>query len=272
MIPKLIGLWFNLTVWIFPKYTAREAFKAFCRVRKGILKGVPKELKTALSEKLELNQHQIQTYCWGGSGKRILLLHGWESNTHRWRFLLKYLVKENYHIYAFDAPAHGLSSGKFLEGELYAKTINLILERYQPEIVIGHSLGGMSLLYGLYLQPAPSVRKVITLGAPSDFIHFMTAYQKIVGFNRRVWDATETLFFNRFGYSFSGFSTAAFSKELNQKALMIHDKEDLQVHYSESEKVHGNWKGSELIITEGYGHSLQSSEVFDAVVGFIDKG
>ena len=53
------------------------------------------------------------TYRWLGKKETILLAHGWESNSFRWKDLIVKLdTALDYNVIALDAPAHGRSSGE----------------------------------------------------------------------------------------------------------------------------------------------------------------
>ena len=151
LIPRIIGSYFNIASLITPKKMAAKAFILFCTPRKGQVSPKQKEfLENAKDLIIEVENNSIQTYKWKGSGSTILLMHGWESNTFRWRNFIPLLQKENYNIIAMDAPAHGNSSGTQFNIPLYTTCAQKIINTYSPTFIIGHSLGGMTLLYNLF--------------------------------------------------------------------------------------------------------------------------
>jgi hypothetical protein len=90
------------------KKAGNITIRLFGSPRKGLLLGADTEfLKSAKWETLQLNGHNIQTYHWAGTGARVLLAHGWESNSARWKPLISLLQAQNYDIVAMDAPRHG---------------------------------------------------------------------------------------------------------------------------------------------------------------------
>ena len=68
------------------------------------------------------------TYYWEGNNKTILLAHGWESNSFRWKNLITELQRYGYSIVALDAPAHGDSGSKMFNAILYSEFINMLLK------------------------------------------------------------------------------------------------------------------------------------------------
>src|SRR5271157_2657553 len=47
-----------------------------------------------------------------GSGKNILLIHGWGSRASHMALLARYLANNGFHVLVFDGPAHGCSRRK----------------------------------------------------------------------------------------------------------------------------------------------------------------
>ena len=50
-------------------------------------------------------------YQWSGNGPKIMLMHGWSGRASNFFKIIEKLIIEDYDVYAFDAPAHGESSG-----------------------------------------------------------------------------------------------------------------------------------------------------------------
>ncbi|WP_343485579.1 alpha/beta hydrolase [Allomuricauda sp. d1] len=269
-IPLAYGKLFNLMVLFNKRAAAIKAFDVFCTIRKG--KVLPKQeqfLNEAKFETIDVAGHQVQSYRWQGNGKTVLLMHGWESNTHRWRNLIKKLKQQDFNILAFDAPAHGYSSGKRLHVPLYAEVTRHVLDTYQPDFVVAHSVGGMTIHYTHYLNPDSSVEKIVTVGSPAEFEQFMDHYQGLLKFNNKVRNAMNERLKEWFGYYFHEFTSTTFVQKNSKKGLLFHDDDDLQVPVEASKKVHQHWKGSELVITKGLGHSMHQDEVNEKIVSFL---
>lgn len=272
LVPRLIGFYFNYFSFISPNRAASKSFALFCTPRKGqVLKTQKSFLEDAKDNIITVENNRIQTYRWKGSGPTILLMHGWESNTFRWRALIPILQKVNYNIIAMDAPAHGYSSGTKFNVPLYSACAQQVINEYKPSLVIGHSLGGMTLIYNLfkYTKENTLITKVVTLGSPSELSDFMKQYKNILGLTNRMMHYLELHFMAKFGFRFAEFSTSKFVKNIDKKGLLIHDKLDKIAPYWSSEQVHANWKNSSLISTTGLGHSLHQDKVREQIVTFL---
>ncbi len=270
ILPLAIGKYFNVLAVFAPRKAAQKAYTLFCTPRRGGVLPIQEEfLRDASYERITVDGMEIQTYRWKGEGPKVLLLHGWESNTYRWRNLIGFLKDARYEILAFDAPAHGHSSGKILNVIRYTACTRSVVERYQPDYIIGHSMGGLTAVYHQYRHPENSLKKIVTIGSPSDLEDLMLQYQKILNFNGQVLTALDLYFKELFGFGIRDFSTAKYAIDLDIKGLLIHDELDTIAPFRASEKVHRNWKGSKLVRTKGYGHSMHQDYVSEQIMDFL---
>lgn len=269
-LPLLYGSYFNTLAVFSKKKAARSAFQLFCTPRKG--KVLPEQedfLNRAKDGIIEAEGIHFQTYRWQGNKDTVLLIHGWESNSFRWRNLITFLRDEDFDIIALDAPAHGHSSSKIFNVPLHIGGVQKIVEKHGPKYIIAHSIGGMSALYHQHKFPVSSVEKIVTLGSPSEFAIIVKGYEEFLGLNKKVMAAMDSYFFKLFGFHMNEFSTAKFSEKISVKGLLIHDELDRITPINGSEKVHSSWKNSTLIKTKGLGHSLHQEEVSSKIVDFL---
>lgn len=269
-IPIYYGAYFNLLAFFSKQKAAEKAFTLFCTPRKGrVLPEQQEFLTQAKSQKIKTNGLELQSYHWKGKKETILLLHGWESNTYRWRKLITFLKKEDYNIVAFDAPAHGNSTGNLMNVPLYSECTKAIIDIYGPKFVIGHSAGGMNMLFYHEKYPNDQIEKIVTIGSPSKLRDIMEYYQQLLKFNDKVLEGLDDYFNDSFGYRIHEFSTSEFKGHLSKKGLVIHDKEDTIAPFSASESVHKNWANSSFYITKGLGHSMHQDEVSQEIMNFL---
>lgn len=106
-VPKLIGYSINFLSYIFPAYAAKLAVLLFSKPQNADLDDEAKlYLKESKQEDLSYKGFTIKTYNWSGSNKTILLVHGWDSNSFRWKDLIEHLKQDDYNIISIDGPAH----------------------------------------------------------------------------------------------------------------------------------------------------------------------
>ncbi len=268
---KSIGNALNATSLISSKYASKKALNLFASPRKGrYTEEQRKVINSALFEEVSYDGLNIATYRWNGKGKTVLLAHGWESNASRWDYILEDLKAKNYNIIALDAPAHGQSSGKQFNAVLYSEFINVVAQKFQPEIIMGHSVGGMASVFFMYNYQPDSVKKMILLGAPAHFTGVFSRYKSMMGYNRRISNGLDRIVLERFGKSVDYFSAANFTKAIDAKGLIIHDKKDKIIPYEDAQLFANRYKNSELVSTVGFGHGLKDQSLTPKIVEFID--
>jgi pimeloyl-ACP methyl ester carboxylesterase len=222
-------------------------------------------------EVLNYNGFKIQTYHWVGSGPMILLMHGWESNTWRWRYLIKHLRESGYNVVALDAPAHGASGSKRFNAVLYAQFAHIVCQKYQPNFIVGHSVGGMAAIYLASHFPLYSVKAYIVIASSNRWLEVVNKFHHVLGLNHRIIDNFESAFRKYFDHPQSYYNADEFAKRISQPGLVLHDVDDNINFITEGRAIAANWNNSELVETKGLGHSMQAKEVYEAISNFIIK-
>lgn len=264
------GQYFNTWAMVSKRKAAEKAFTLYCSPRKGkVLNHQRDFLDAAKDQVIQVGNIDIQTYQWSGKNETVLLLHGWESNVFRWKNLIEKLQEANFNIIALDAPAHGNSSGTMLNVPLYTECANEVIGTYTPSYVIGHSMGGMTTIYNQYKYPNPGIKKLVSLGSPSELSEMMDHYQNLLSFNDVVLSELEKYIYEKYEVEVRNFSAARFSEKIEQKGFIVHDELDLIAPFSAAEKIHGQWKNSSLLKTSGLGHSLHQEEVNQKIIDFL---
>ena len=268
---KSIGNVLNVTSIISSKFASKKALNLFASPRKGrYTEQQRKIIDSALFQELNYNNTDVATYRWIGKGKKILLAHGWESNASRWDYILEELKAKDYNIIALDAPAHGRSGGKQFNAILYSEFINVVVQKFQPEILIGHSVGGMASVFCMHNHKLPSIKKIILLGAPAHFTGVFARYKMMMGYNKIISKGLDRIVLERFEKPVDYFSAATFSESIEAKGLIIHDKKDRIIPYEDALLVANRYKNSELISTSGFGHSLKDESLTPRIIEFIN--
>jgi pimeloyl-ACP methyl ester carboxylesterase len=273
LIPKLIGFYFNMLALLAPRTAGRKGFFFFCTPFGAKIKEHQMNfLKTAEHSSFDLEGTSIQVYKWGSGKKIALFLHGWQSHSFRWKNYIEALPKEEYTIYALDAPAHGLSQGKHLNVVIYSRLVEQFIASTGPvDTIISHSLGSMATVYTLHRLPSLPVSQVIITGMPAEAKNFIQFYQSVLGLWPRTTRAILEFFKEEINHAPDYFSMVNFVATIDTPCLIIHDRHDLEAAYDDILTVHQQWKGAELITTEKLGHNLRSTDVVKMVSNFLMK-
>ena len=271
IIPKLVGGIINFVGLFNEAFASKFALKLFSKPRNGQLTSYANSfLETATNKTiLEYNSLPIQIYQWEGSKETILLAHGWESNSGRWRHIVQKLRKEDYNVIALDGPAHGGSGSDTFNAILYSEFINVVSQKFKPTAFIGHSVGAMAVVVFLKKQTLYKAKKTVLLGAPSGFKGIMKRYKDMMGYSQKVSKGVDKQIELKFGHPPEYFSTADFVKNINTKGLLIHDKDDNVIPYQDALDIEAQFKNAKLISTKGLGHSLKGDFVSDELLKFL---
>jgi pimeloyl-ACP methyl ester carboxylesterase len=270
---RMLGLYLDALALISPLTAGRKGFMLFCRP----FRITPNEKQLSFlntAEKFRINHegYTVQAYRWGNGPRKILFLHGWQSHSYRWKTYIDALPKDTYTIYSIDAPGHGLSSGNFLTVPLYSSLIEHFIREHQGiHTIVGHSLGGFSLVYTFYRLPELPVDRIILMAPPGEARDFISVFQKTLGISDSTVKLVIDHFATRYNVPPDFFSITKFAKQLIVKGLIIHDEDDPEAPYRYSMPLKQVWKQSRLVTTKGLGHNLRALSVVREVVDFIDE-
>ena len=273
ILAKAAGLYLNFLSYIKPELARKKAYTLFSTPRKGRLKKemLPLTLLYSSKESFIYKNETIQTYIWEGDATLLLLVHGWESNSSRWKKMLVHLKPLGHTIIAVDAPAHGLSDGQEFNAPKYAEYLNVIAQKYSPKVVIGHSIGGAAVAFYLNKYQNPSVEKVILLGAPSQFKLLSDNFVSLLSLNGRIKGLLESYYQKRFAINIEDFAGHKFASHFKQKAIIAHDVKDKIVPVTEGRLYAAAWKDATYIETRGLGHSMHDDHLYLKITSFIKE-
>jgi len=271
LMMKSVGLILNICSVIAPDFTGRIGFKLFCYpIRPKLKKRYREFLKSAIDFEMNYEGDRVVGYKWGNGTQKVLLLHGWQSHTYRWKSYIDELLKSDYTIYAFDAPAHGLSEGSFLTVPRYSAVIEMFLNKIgHPDYIISHSIGSFSALYTLFRLPDLRPQKVVMLSPPGGAVEFFSVFSGMLGLTERTVGVIRKRFVELVNKEPEYYVASNFAGSMTADGLLIHDEDDEQTPVSNSVSINKLWPNSKLIITKGLGHSLKSHQIVKKVVRFI---
>jgi pimeloyl-ACP methyl ester carboxylesterase len=271
-IPKLYGFYFNILHLISKEKAAALALKVFSIPRKGkVLDHQAAFLSTARTQQIAFEEGLFMLYHWKGTGPTVLLNHGWESNSFRWRYLVEPLQKLDYNIISIDAPAHGKSDGSLFTAVTYSKIIKTTIELYEPQIVIAHSVGALATIFQESSNRHAFIQKFVFLGSPNKLEVIMRGYQNLLSFNNAVYGSLNTLLKNKFGYYVEDFNAEDFAEKIDVATLIVHNPDDLIVPFDAMEEIASTMPQATTYRSQTGGHSLYTPEVIDEVIKFLEK-
>lgn len=272
IVPKLVGGYLNTLALVAPSKVGKIGFNIFCTPIAPPVKPHHKAyLETAALFNFESDGHAMQGYRWGNGEKKIVFLHGWQSHSYRWKKYIQVFSQDEYSIYAFDAPAHGLSGGKYANIPLYSNAISNFFQKIGTvDTVVTHSMASISTLHALYNHGHLNFGKLVLMGSPGEANDFISFYRQFTGMNDKTFNYIIDYFIKRLNQPPEYFSAPRFATAATMPGLIIHDEGDDEAPYHHAVRIHKAWPQSKLITTQGYGHNLRVPEVVEMVKDFVE--
>ena len=275
-IPQFIIISCKICAFISTKLVTSYAAKLFTTPIKHKLPKREFEMdsksiqKTLYIPKIDKN---IVTYEYGESSRKILLVHGWSGRGTQLFKIADELLKAGYSVVSFDAPAHGKSKGKMTIMSEFIASILEIEKQFGPfEIAIGHSLGGMSVLNAI--KDGLKVEKAIIIGSGDIVQDILDEFISRLGLKQKISEGLRELFEEKYQLKMDDFSAYKAAQKIQIPVLVIHDKDDPEVHVKAGIHIHEQLKNGTLYITEDLGHRkiLGNPNVIKKILEFIKNG
>ena len=209
-------------------------------------------------------------YHWNGKGPKIMLMHGWSGRATNFYLIIEALIRLDYDIYAFDAPAHGKSRGLTTNLPEFIVTLDSLLKYWGPfEAILGHSGGAFASSY--VCAKHPEIQKLILISPFDKVIDLFKKYFELIGLRERSRKLMLDYFHRKTNKKISAFSSSISAQSINANCMIIHDKNDREVELSNSINIENNLKKGKLIITSGLGHRriLRDDIVIDDILNFL---
>jgi pimeloyl-ACP methyl ester carboxylesterase len=273
IVYQSIGLYLNTLTKVSPRQGGRAGYRLFSSPQRARLK--PQHLaflNTAHQIDYDFNGINIKLYQWGSGPNKVLLVHGWQSHTYRWKKYIESLPLDEYTIVAYDAPGHGLSAGSTFTVPLNAFLISELVKNYNGfEAVVAHSIGSMSVLYAMNFYAINTIGKFVSMAAPSKASDFFAYYIDTLKLNGDAVKQLKKEFQLQVRHQLEDISLSAFAKNVEVNTLIVHDLGDPETPYQNALELHASLKNSKLVPTTGLGHNLKSTDVVRLVAEFVVK-
>ena len=190
--------------------------------------------------------------------KKVLILHGFSSNRKKFESFVEPLIKKNYEVIAFDAPAHGESEGKQINALEYSELIKLIIVKFGPiDSFIAHSFGGLAVCLALENIPHNAQTKLVLIAPATETTSAIDAAFKIAGIrNKQLKTALEQTIIAKSGQPASWYSIRRAMHQIKASTLWFHDDEDFTTPVEDALIVkNDNHPHIQFKISKGLGHS-----------------
>lgn len=264
----------NLLALVSKKKAAEAAFELFCTPRHRSKKVYPPIFNKAEKLSIKVEGNLVKGFRWNkGGSKKVLVLHGFESSSKNFERYINPLIKKNYEVLAFDAPAHGISGGKQITLPLYIKTIQAVYDRYGPiQSFVSHSFGGLAIIHFMERAPHDAQTHIALIAPATETKTAIDTFFSFLQLDDDVRKVFEQLIKQKSGLDPYYYSIPRALQHINASILWVHDTNDEVTPIRDVRPVmEKQYPNIRFMITEGLGHRniYRDTKVNHVVTDFL---
>lgn len=264
----------NLFAKLSKRKAAEKAFELFCTPYTTNKKKAPAVFDKAEKLHLKFENYQLVGYRWNHpQTKKALILHGFSSTVKKFDHFVMPLVKKGYEVIAFDAPAHGDSSGKTVNAFQYRDTIKAVYEKFGPiHSFIAHSFGGLALSLFMEELEYQENKKLVLIAPATETESAINSFAAFLHIDKEVKEEMINMIRERSGREPYEISIRHAAQKIKAEVLWIHDEDDDVTPWADAEKIqqddHPNFQ---FMLTKGLGHRriYRDNKVKKAIMEFL---
>lgn len=271
---EYVKMKFKTLSFLSKKKAAEKALELFRTPQRRAKKQPTAIFNEAEKLAFDLDNIPIHGYRWNrNAGKRVLIIHGFESSIVNFEQYIRPLMDKGYEVLAFDAPAHGSSGGNMISAPLFARMIRIIYEKYGPiRSFIAHSFGGLALSLALEHIHHDENYKVVLIAPATETKTAIDQFFQLLHLDKGVRNEFDKLLSQLGGYPAEWYSVHRAIKNLKAKILWLHDEDDVQTPIRDALKVkQEKLPNVTFTITKGLGHRriYRDHQVMQQVLDFL---
>ena len=214
---------------------------------------------------------RIAAWTWG-DGPVVYLVHGWGSRGARLAAFVPALLAAGYQVVTHDAPGHGASDGRLSSMPQFARTLMAVVDAVGPAAgVITHSMGGSATTLAMHW--GLRVPRAAFIAPAADPPAWVAQFALALGLREDTVARMKARSERRLGLAWDALHVPAMARRMDAPLLIVHDRDDEVVPFSDGEAIAQAWPGAQLVRTDGLGHKLivRTPAVVTQAVEFIAR-
>jgi pimeloyl-ACP methyl ester carboxylesterase len=236
-------------------------------------------LREARMARLQTSQCDVQTYAFepdDAIGASVLMVHGWTGEASFMAAFAEHFRRRGFRCVLYDFPAHGLSGGKRTSLIACAHSVREVAEAFGPiHFVVAHSLGGMAaLLAGGGGPPMPRsypFQAYVLIAMPNRFADVTSRFGADLALSPAAQRSYEQRLERLAQRRIVDFTGVNLLREAGRPALLVHARDDAEVHFRNSEEIAAAYQNAILHPVDDLGHRkiLYAPPVVRAAAAFL---
>jgi len=213
-------------------------------------------LAGARTHRLRTPVGAVQVYEWPGRDPAVLVLHGWISHAARLQPVIDALRARGLRVVAFDAPAHGRSSGRRADLHAFLGALEAVSRDCGPiGAVLAHSFGAITAVTWLAQSAGVPLRAAVLVGLPRDVGYLFESFTITLGLSAEVVRRLRALFRARYGRDPEDYSAQQLAQRIRVPVLLVHGANDELVPVAHSESIARLFEQVRLHVVPQLNHS-----------------
>lgn len=215
---------------------------------------------------------RLRGHVWG-EGPAVLCLHGWEGQGSQFHAFVEPLAQAGFSLLTFDQPGHGGSQGRRSGPLDWAQaSLDLVAQVGPVHGVVAHSLGAAGI--AVAMDHGLQVPRAVFLAPPARPDPFYFGVLALLGFPKSEHPAALEAYARRAGLPPERIRLHSLTPRLTPPTLVIHDRTDREVPWSDGKAIAEAVPQGHLLSTEGLGHRriLRDPGVIEASLAFLKQG
>ncbi len=228
-------------------------------------------LENGTSFHIRVHGNEIRCWKWG-RGPEILFVHGWNGRGVNLACFFEPMINAGYSVITYDGPAHGESGGQVTNYFDLSDTVRYFLNPshgYNIKGIVAHSIGASAVINCISKDKPPIDAALI---APAlklkELLFNVFNYHGVpeIVYRNLIAEMEEY-----YGYDVHQDNPYVLAKTISSKVLIVHDKDDETIPYSDSKTLSEKTDHVDLHTTGGLGHKriLRDKAVVDVVTAYI---
>jgi pimeloyl-ACP methyl ester carboxylesterase len=230
-------------------------------------------LATGRAFRVCVEDGRVAAWAWG-RGPAVALVHGWGGRGGRLAAaFVAPLLASGFSVVTFDAPGHGDSDGTLSSMPQVARALRAVADAAGSLFgVIAHSMGGSAT--ALAMAEGLQVDRAVFIAPAADPARFAEDFATALAVGPAAMAGMRRRSEARLRFRWSDLNVPRLATALDVPLLVVHDRDDPTVPWTEGAAIAAAWPGAELVTTTGLGHRevVRDPRVVARAVAFVRGG
>lgn len=206
-----------------------------------------------------------------GNGPLVILAHGWGGSEQQFDVLGDALAARGFRVVTFSAIGHGASTSRFSSMVEFRDSLLAVAAHLgtEPHAIIGHSLGGAAC--ALAVSEGLRTDRLVLIAASAHPRRYLGLFLDWLDFPHALRARVIRHFEKTLRFAWDRLDIEAIGPRVHVPTLIVHDRADREVPYSEGADAARLIPDALLVTVESLGHRriLRDDGVVERIAAFI---